>query len=110
MIELKHLGKIYSSASGSVEALKGAAGGIVGKTSFGALFGCQNFGTLNVTSTYTGGIAGWVGNYTVANYCFNGGTINDSGNRSTGGIIGEAGDAREWTGMDIADVLSARQK
>ena len=44
----------------------------------------------------------WVGNYTVANYCFNGGTINDSGNRSTGGIIGEAGDAREWTGMDIA--------
>ena len=43
-----------------------------------------------------------MGNYTVANYCFNGGTINDSGNRSTGGIIGEAGDAREWTGMDIA--------
>ena len=79
-----------------------SSGGIVGKTSFGALFGCQNFGTLNVTSTYTGGIAGWVGNYTVANYCFNGGTINDSGNRSTGGIIGEAGDAREWTGMDIA--------
>lgn len=38
----------------------------------------------------------------MANYCFNGGTINDSGNRSTGGIIGEAGDAREWTGMDIA--------
>lgn len=88
---------------GTVTAAKAeSAGGIVGKTSFGALFGCQNFGTLNVTSTYTGGIAGWVGNYTVANYCFNGGTINDSGNRSTGGIIGEAGDAREWTGMDIA--------
>jgi hypothetical protein len=88
---------------GTVTAAKAeSAGGIVGKTSFGALFGCQNFGTLNITSTYTGGIAGWVGNYTVANYCFNGGTINDSGNRSTGGIIGEAGDAREWTGMDIA--------
>lgn len=88
---------------GTVTAAKAeSSGGIVGKTSFGALFGCQNFGTLNVTSTYTGGIAGWVGNYTVANYCFNGGTINDSGNRSTGGIIGEAGDAREWTGMDIA--------
>ena len=88
---------------GTVTAAKAeSAGGIVGKTSFGALFGCQNYGTLNVTSTYTGGIAGWVGNYTVANYCFNGGTINDSGNRSTGGIIGEAGDAREWTGMDIA--------
>lgn len=95
---------VLAKDCGNVAAVSGrtSVGGIVGKTSFGALFGCQNFGTLNVTSTYTGGIAGWVGNYTVANYCFNGGTINDSGNRSTGGIIGEAGDAREWTGMDIA--------
>lgn len=95
---------VYGAVNqGTVTAAKAeSTGGVVGKTSFGALFGCQNFGTLNVTSTYTGGIAGWVGNYTVVNYCFNGGTINDSGSHSTGGIIGEAGDAREWSGMDIA--------
>lgn len=79
-----------------------SAAGVVGKTTWGALYGCQNYGNVAVTSKYAGGIAGWVGNNTVANYCLNTGLVNNNGTRATGGIIGEAGDARVWTGMDIA--------
>lgn len=88
-------GKISSTSAES-------AGGVVGKTTWGAFFGCQNYGNVAVTSKYAGGLAGWVGNYTVANFCLNSGLIDNNGNRSTGGLIGEAGDAREWSGMDIA--------
>ena len=79
-----------------------SAGGVVGKTTWGALYGCQNYGGVSVTAKYAGGIAGWVGNNTVANFCLNAGAVANAGSRSTGGIIGEAGDAREWSGMDIA--------
>ena len=82
-----------------------AAGGIAGLSTWGAFFACQNYGSIDVNSKYAGGICGWAGNYTVANMCMNMGSVSNSGGISTGGIVGEAGDAREWTGKDIANCI-----
>ena len=62
MIELKHLGKIYSSASGSVEALKdvnltiadGEIFGIIGFSGAGkSTLGCTLMGNPNYCLLYT---------------------------------------------------------
>lgn len=81
------------------------AGGIVGKTNMGALFACQNYGKVDVTADYTGGVVGLAGNYTMVNYCSNFAYIINNGKGPTGGIIGEIGDPREWSGWDIANCV-----
>ena len=77
------------------------AGGIVGKTTWGAIFACQNYGDMKVSADYAGGVIGLAGNYTMVNYCSNLANIHNSGKGSTGGVIGEIGDPREWSAMDI---------
>lgn len=79
------------------------AGGLVGKTVWGNLYACTNMGTVNANAKYTGGVIGLAGNYTVMNYCTNLGEISNTGkDSSTGGVIGELGDPRVWSGDDIA--------
>lgn len=77
------------------------AGGIVGKTTWGAIFACQNYGDMKVSADYAGGVIGLAGNYTMVNYCSNLANIHNSGKGPTGGVIGEIGDPREWSAMDI---------
>ncbi len=77
------------------------AGGVIGKTNWGAVFACQNLGNMSVKADYAGGVIGLAGNYTMVNYCYNGGFIQNSGNDATGGIVGEIGDPREWSAGDI---------
>lgn len=79
-----------------------SAGGIIGTTTWGAVFACQNLGDLDVNAKYAGGVLGIGGNYTMMNYCFNSGYVMNSGKGPTGGLIGEIGDPREWTFSDIA--------
>ncbi len=88
--------------SGKVSATNThCAGGIIGKTTWGAIFASQNIGDMDVKADYAGGIIGLAGNYTMVNYCYNAGMLSNSGSGSTGGIIGEIGDPREWSASDI---------
>ncbi|WP_165157589.1 hypothetical protein [Parabacteroides sp. ZJ-118] len=91
-------GKVTGSSAES-------AGGIVGKTTWGALFATQNFGDLAVNARYAGGIIGLAGNYTMVNYCCNAGFVQNSGDGPTGGLVGEIGDPREWSAMNIASCV-----
>lgn len=77
------------------------AGGVIGKTTWGAVFACQNYGDMKVSADYAGGVIGLAGNYTMVNYCSNLANIHNSGKGPTGGVIGEIGDPREWSAMDI---------
>lgn len=81
------------------------AGGVMGKTTWGVIFASQNLGDINVNADYAGGIVGLAGNYTMVNYCYNAGYLQNSGNGSTGGIIGEIGDPRKWSAMDIVSCV-----
>ena len=45
------------------------------------------------------------GNYTMINYCSNMARIHNSGKGPTGGIIGEIGDPREWSALDIVSCV-----
>lgn len=92
--------------TGTVAAQSGhCAGGIIGKTTWGAIFACQNYGELNVSANYAGGVVGLAGNYTMVNYCSNMAKIYNSGKGPTGGVIGEIGDPREWSPMDIVSCV-----
>lgn len=82
-----------------------AAGGLVGKTTWGSIYSSQNFGAVDVTADYAGGIVGLAGNYTVIDYCQNVGSLTNNGSGPTGGIVGEIGDPREWSGLDIANCV-----
>ena len=82
-----------------------AAGGLVGKTTWGSIHASQNMGDIDVSADYAGGIAGLAGNYTVMNYCANTAKVSNSGNGPTGGIVGEIGDPREWEPLDIANCV-----
>ena len=58
MIELKHLGKIYSSASGSVEALKDVNLTIADGEIFG-IIGLSGAGKSTLVRCVCGRLAGW---------------------------------------------------
>lgn len=91
---------------GTINANSGhCAGGIVGKTTWGAIFACQNYGDMKVSANYAGGVIGLAGNYTMVNYCSNLAKVHNSGKGPTGGVIGEIGDPREWSTMDIVSCV-----
>lgn len=79
--------------------------GIVGKTTWGSLAIDQNYGAVTGRSGITAGVAGLAGNNTVVHYCANYGGVTGPGNHPVGGIIGEIGDPRKWTAMNIAECV-----
>lgn len=100
------MGVVYNAVNtGLVDGTTHCAGGIIGKTNMGSVFCCQNFGTLNAKANYKGGVIGRAGNYMMVHYCFNAGKIPEPATYATGGIVGEIGDPREWTGVDIAECI-----
>lgn len=80
-------------------------GGIAGKVQQGTYALNQNFGTISATDDNVGGIMGKSGNQSIIHYCGNYGTIKLSGGGSAGGIAGEIGNPRDWSGWDIAEVI-----
>ena len=107
-----HLGGIAGNTSiavffdvlnnGQVSGTVGSAGGLIGKTNWGNVYGCQNFAEVSNDGKYIGGLIGLAGNYTLVDYCNNMGQVNADNANSAGGIIGEMGDARNWSANDKA--------
>lgn len=96
-----------SNNFGNVEGCNNV-GGIGGKVQEGTFALNTNFGNVMAKENWAGGIFGKTGNQSVINYCGNYGTISlDDGNGkgNIGGIAGEIGDPREWSGWDIAEVV-----
>lgn len=92
--------------AGKVTASSGKyVGGVMGKTTWGAVFACQNYGDVDVSADYVGGLIGMAGNKTMVNYCANMGNITNSGKGLTSGLIGEIGDPREWSPIDIVSCV-----
>ncbi len=84
---------------------KDCVAGIVGKTTFASIALNDNYGEISATGNHTAGIVGLSGNNTVIHYCGNhGNIINNTGNY-IGGIVGEVGDPRKWTAMNIAECV-----
>lgn len=84
----------------------GAISGIVSKSDWASLLTCQNFGDITGNTAHMGGIIGLGGNYSLINFCSNTGAL--SNNNSDGyvaGIVGELGDQREWSAMNIASCV-----
>ncbi len=79
--------------------------GIVGKTTFGSLALDHNYGELVGTGTHLGGIVALAGNNTIIHYCGNYGALTSSGNGPVGGIVGEVGDPRKWTAMNVTECV-----
>ena len=49
--------------NGTINAASGhCTGGVVGKTTWGAVFACQNYGDMKVSADYAGGVIGLAGN------------------------------------------------
>lgn len=90
--------------SGTVRVTGSRAGGIIGKCTWGSLAVNQNSGKITAPSGRAGGIAGLCGNNTVIHYCANYGNI-EGGSGYSGGIVGDIGEPRKWTGLDIAECV-----
>lgn len=96
---------IHNSNNFAKVSGKSNVGGIVGKVQQGSYALNMNFGEISGTDDCVGGIIGKAGNQSIIHYCGNYGTIKLSGGGSAGGIAGEIGDPREWSGWDIAEVI-----
>ncbi|MDE6267440.1 MAG: hypothetical protein K2M07_08860 [Muribaculaceae bacterium] len=79
--------------------------GIVGKTTFGSLAINDNYGEISASGSHTAGIVGMAGNNTIIHYCGNHGFICNPAGKYIGGIVGEIGDPRKWTGWNIAECV-----
>ncbi len=79
--------------------------GIVGKTQFGSIALNHNYGPLAATGRNLAGVVALAGNNTIVHYCGNFGDLNATGTGPVGGIVGEIGDPREWTAMNIAECV-----
>lgn len=96
---------IHNSANtGKVEADRYVAG-IVGKTTWGSFAIDQNYGEVTGKTGVTGGVVGLAGNNTIVNSCANYGKVSVPSGHAIGGIVGEIGDPRKWTAMNIAECV-----
>lgn len=77
--------------------------GIIAKTSMAIAATCHNFGQISATGHHSGGITGLCGNNTIIHYCGNFSEV--GGSKQVGGIVGEIGDPRKWSGANIADCV-----
>ena len=79
--------------------------GIIGKTGFGSVALNHNYGNISASGSHTAGILGLGGNNTIIHYCGNFGDISNPSGKYIGGIVGEIGDPRKWTAMNIAECV-----
>lgn len=80
---------------------KSRIGGLVGKTITSRITLSQNYGRIVAEDGYVGGIAGLAGNNMLIHYCANHASLTCGGKGPTGGIVGEVGDPRKWSALDI---------
>lgn len=80
-------------------------GGIAGYMLTGLLSTAINCGFIQGEGDFVGGVIGRAGNDIVVNYCSNFATVSNHLAGKTGGLIGEVGDPREWSGWDIFECV-----
>ena len=93
-----------SGNSGSVTSYS-YVGGIAGYMLTGMLSTSLNKGFIQGNGDYVGGAVGRAGNDIMVNYCGNFGIVSNRIKGKTGGLIGEVGDPREWSGWDIFECV-----
>ena len=93
-----------SGNSGSVTS-NSYVGGIAGYMLTGQLSTALNKGFIQGNGDYVGGALGRAGNDIMVNYCGNFGIVSNRLKGKTGGLIGEVGDPREWSGWDIFECV-----
>ena len=108
-----HVGGIAGHTSLSVihntinnGAIKGNnyVAGISALSNSGVYAGCQNYGVITASGSNAAGIVGLSGNNTMVHYCSNYSPIS-GGNTPIGGIVGEFGDPREWSDLNICEIV-----
>lgn len=78
--------------------------GISALSNSGVYANCQNFGKITATGSNAAGIVGLSGNNTMIHYCGNFNQISGE-NSPVGGIVGEIGDPREWSALNICEIV-----
>lgn len=79
--------------------------GIVGKSTFGSIALNDNYGYVTATGNNTAGIVALSGNNVIIHYCSNFGKVENTAGQHIGGIVGEIGDPKKWTGWQIAECV-----
>ncbi len=78
--------------------------GISASSNSGVYANCQNYGKITATGSNAAGIVGLAGNNTMIHYCGNFNQIS-GGSSPLGGIVGEIGDPREWSALNICEIV-----
>ena len=99
------IGAIQNAVNTGAVSGRSYVGGVLGKTTWGSLINDQNLGKVSASSGISGGVLALGGNNTMVHYCSNFGTVTSDGSFSTGGIVGEIGDPREWTATNIVECI-----
>ena len=92
-----------SISSGNVNGRNYVAG-ISALSNSGVYTNCQNYGIISATGSHAAGIVALSGNNTMIHYCGNHNSVSGASS-PVGGIVGEFGDPREWSGINIAEVV-----
>ncbi|MDE6562506.1 MAG: hypothetical protein K2K75_14075, partial [Muribaculaceae bacterium] len=96
---------VHNSVNTAQVTGKDYVAGIIGKSTFASLALDDNYGEVSATGHHTAGIIGLAGNNTIMHYCGNHGMILNKEGNFVGGLAGEIGDPRKWTGMNIAECV-----
>lgn len=99
------VGVIHNTVNTGAISGHGYVGGILGKTTWGSIANNQNLGLVNASDGKAGGILGLGGNNTMIHYCSNFGGVISSQKGAAGGIVGEIGDPREWTALNVVECV-----
>ncbi len=78
--------------------------GISAISNSGVYANCQNYGIITASGTNAAGIVGLSGNNTMIHYCGNFNQIS-GGSSPAGGIVAEIGDPREWSALNICEIV-----
>ncbi|MDE5996796.1 MAG: hypothetical protein K2G77_01140 [Muribaculaceae bacterium] len=79
--------------------------GIIGKSTFGSIAINDNYGDISATGKNTAGIVALAGNNIIIHYCSQNSKVENPNGTHVGGIVGEVGDPKKWTGWNIAECV-----
>lgn len=99
------VGVIHNTVNSGIVSGHGYVGGIIGKTTWGSIANNQNLGVVNASGGKAGGILALGGNNTMIHYCSNFGSVISGQKGSVGGIVGEIGDPRQWTALNVVECV-----
>lgn len=99
------VGVIHNTVNSGEVKGKAYVGGIIGKTTWGSIANNQNLGVVHSSGAPAGGILALGGNNTMIHYCSNFGAVKADSKGKAGGIVGELGDPRKWTAINVVECV-----